>query len=469
VVDRRKVIKGGFAASTQLALGGWARGAKGAPKPNIIHILADDMRYDDIAVMPNVRRIFKHAAVSFSCHMVAFSVCAPSRASILTGLQAHNHGVLGNQDDIGGYGVYRTLEGNALPVWLTAAGYHVGHVGKFINNYGKDAPKHVPPGYADWRAMCDKKLDDYNNFTLNENGTLVEYTGQYTTDVFVEKVLDFVSTAPQPYALFFWPNAPHGPSTPDQQDKGTFSNVDMPIHRNFNEANVKDKPALIRDLPLLDDTEIAAIQDLWRSRAECLQSLDRGVAALVDQLKQSGQLENTHIVFTSDNGFMLGEHRVDDAKDLLYEESTRVPLLWRMPGGAGGKRDVPVSNIDVTAAIVEVTGATAGRVLDGRSLVPLLNDAETPWNTAVLIQCGEARGIATQQYRYMVWTDTGETELYDMADDPYQLRNVAGTHKYRKIETDLAAAFAALDQCSGTSCEWTGSFPPPPLDNGAHK
>ncbi|HTU00071.1 MAG TPA: sulfatase [Rhizomicrobium sp.] len=460
MVHRRNVIKTGLAASTLLALGGSAQAAKRAAQPNLIHICADDMRYDDFALMPNMRRLFRSAAVDFTCHMVAFSVCAPSRASILTGLQAHNHGVLGNRK--GGYKAYRKLEGNALPVWLTAAGYHVGHVGKFINNYGKIAPTHVPPGYADWRAMCDKKLDDYWNFTLNENGTLVDYAGQYTTDVFTQKALDFLSTAPEPYTLFFWPNAPHLPATPDTQDVGTFANVDMPIHRNFNEANVKDKPKLIRKLPLLDADAIAAIQDVWRSRAECLQSLDRGIAAIVAQLEQSGQLANTHIVFTSDNGFLLGEHRVDDEKNLLYEESTRVPLYWRLPDGVGGKRDVPVSNIDVTAAFVELAGATAGRVLDGRSLVPLLNDASAPWNTATLLQCIYTKGIATQNYRYMVWPDTGETELYDMAADPWQLRNVAGTPEFQTIEADLAQAFAALDQCSGDSCEWTGSFPPPP-------
>jgi arylsulfatase A-like enzyme len=462
MVDRRNVIKTGLAASTLLSLGAQARRrrpARRSDKPNIIHICADDMRSEDVRLMPNLKALFRGAGLNFSRHFLPFPLCAPSRAGMLTGLQPHNHGVLGN-NKLGGYGVYQTLEDNALPVWLTDAGYYVGHVGKFINSYGKIAPKHVPPGYADWHAMASEKLS-YTDFKLNENGKLVHYnSGQYTTDVFVAKVLDFLDAAPEPYALFFWPNAPHLPATPDQQDKGTFADVDMPIRPDFNEAKVADKPSYIRDLPLLDADQIAAIQDVWRSRAECLQSLDRGLAAIVSALETSGQIENTHIVFTSDNGFLLGEHRVDDGKDLLYEESIRVPLFWRQPGGDVAARDQVVSNLDVTAALVEIAGATPGRILDGRSLVPLLTDKSAPWNTATLLQCTLASGVATRRYRYVVWAETGEVELYDLNDDPYELKNVAGRAKFAHIQAELADALAALQGCAGTSCSWTGHFRP---------
>lgn len=462
-MDRRNVIKAGLAASTLLSLGAQARRRRPhqrLDKPNIIHICADDMRLDDVKLMPNLRALLRDKGLNFKRHVLPFPLCAPSRAGILTGLQPHNHGVLGNK--IGGYAVYQTLEDNALPVWLTDAGYYVGHVGKFINNYGKIAPKHVPPGYADWRAMASEKLG-YTDFRLNENGTLVHYdNGEYTTDVFMDKVINFLNVAPEPYALFFWPNAPHLPATPAEQDKGSFADVDMPILPNFNEANVSDKPSSIRNLPLLDADQIAAIQEVWRSRAECLQSLDRGIAAIVSALETSGQIDNTHIVFTSDNGFLLGEHRVDDQKDLLYEESIRVPLFWRQPGGQTGARDELVSNLDVTAALVELAGATAGRVLDGTSLAPLLFDESVKWNSATLLQCTQAAGVATRHYRYVTWFETGEVELYDLSDDPFELRNVAGKTKYTHIQADLAAALAALQGCTGTTCAWTGHFPPPP-------
>ncbi|MFL6690783.1 MAG: sulfatase [Alphaproteobacteria bacterium] len=462
MVHRRDVIKAGIAASTLLPLQGRARtrSVRRSDKPNLIHICADDMRFDDYRVMPNLRRMLRDTSIQFDNHFLPFPLCAPSRASILTGLQPHNHGVLGNK--IGGYDVYRTLEDNALPVWLTNAGYYVGHVGKFINNYGKIAPKHVPPGYADWRAMASEELN-YRHFRLNENGTLVHYgDGAYTTDVFAEKVLSFLSTAPQPYALFFWPNAPHEPATPDEQDKGSFDHVEMPAYPNFNETDVSDKPHYIRKLPLLTKDQIAAIRHMWRKRAECLQAVDRALAALVNALETSGQIGNTHIVFTSDNGFLLGEHRVDEQKDLLYEECLRVPLYWRLPAGNSGSRENPVSNIDVTAAFVELAGAAAGRVLDGTSLVPLLGDRSVPWNTATLTQCTKTSGVATRYYRYMEWPNTGEVELYDMKADPYQLQNVAGQSAYAKIQSDLAKALSALQGCAGDSCAWTGHFPKPP-------
>lgn len=463
MVDRRNVIKSGLAASTLLALGASARGRRGAAKPNLIHICADDMRFDDYKVMPNLKRLFRGASLNFKRHFVPFALCAPSRAGMLTGLQPHNHGILGNNNNRnGGYEAYQHLEDNALPVWLTQAGYYVGHVGKFMNGYGKLAPKHVPPGYADWQAMASEKLS-YTDFRLNENGKLVQYNdGQYTTDVFEAKVLDFLSTAPEPYALFFWPNAPHLPATPDQQDQGTFGNVDMPIPPNFNEADVSDKPSYIRDLPLLTSDQIAAIQDVWRSRAECMQSLDRGLAVILSALQTSGQIANTHIAFTSDNGFLMGEHRVDDQKGLLYEEAVKVPLYWLAPGVPADARNEIVSNLDVTAAFVELAAATAGRTLDGTSLVPLLGPAKTKWNTATPLQCGVASGLATPHYRYAEWFETGEVELYDMSVSSYQLDNVAGQAAYAKIQSHCAEAFAALQGCAGENCAWTGHFPKPP-------
>lgn len=462
MVHRRDVIKAGIAASALLPLQGRARTRRtpSTGKPNLIHICADDMRYDDYRVMPNLKALLRSTSIRFDSHFLPFPLCAPSRAGILTGLQPHNHCVLGNKN--GGYEVYQTLEDNALPVWLTDAGYYVGHIGKFINNYGKIAPRHVPPGYADWRAMASEKLD-YRNFRLNENGVLVHYNnGEYTTDVFAEKTLAFLSAAPQPYALFFWPNAPHLPATPDEQDKGSFAHVDMPDYPDFNEPDVSDKPKYIRKLPLLTRDQIGAIHRYWRKRAECLQALDRAIAAIVNALETSGQLENTHIVFTSDNGFLLGEHRVIEQKDLLYEESVKVPLYWHLPNAASGSRENPVSNIDVTAGFVELAGATAGRVLDGTSLVPLLADKSAPWNTATLLQCTKTMGVATRYYRYMEWPYTGETELYDMSVDPYQLQNVAGDPLYTKVQRELTAALSALQSCAGDTCAWTGHFPKPP-------
>jgi len=431
-------------------------------RPNFIHICADDMRFDDYRYMRNVKSRLQGAGVNFVKHFVPFALCAPSRVSMLTGLQPHNHGVLKNEAPGGGYALYQGLEDNALPVWLQQAGYYVGHVGKFINDYDEIAPDHIPPGYSDWRAMSCP-FGRYRGFRLNENGVQVDYnSGEYSTDVFVQKVLEFIATAPQPYAMFFWPNACHMPALPADQDVGSFANVNMPISPAFNEEDISDKPRHVRNLPPMSKMKIQAMQTDWRKRQETLQSLDRGVGAIVDALKTNGQIANTHVIFTSDNGFLEGEHRIPNAKNLLYEPAARAPLYWLQPSGYAEPCDHPLSNLDVTAAMVELSGAVPQRILDGTSLVPLLSDAAGPWNKAVLIQCSQAIGIATYYYRYVEWF-CGDVELYDMKADRDQLNNVANDERYADIRVACAEALLALRGCAGSSCSWIGKFPPPPL------
>jgi len=467
MLDRRTILK--LAASTPALLstkaGARHQMRRGAPsQPNLIHILVDDMRYDDYHHMKHLKQLFIGKGVNFQASFVPYPLCAPSRVGILTGLQPHNHKVYHNNGAKGGYTLYQHMEDNALPVWLANAGYYVGHVGKFINDYDKVAPDHIPPGYADWQVMSSS-FDDYFDFTMNQNGTQVAYDdGQYTTTIFMKMVKDFLATAPQPWCLFFWPNCCHGPAIPAPRDAGTFADVPMPIGPAFNEADVSDKPTFIQNLPLLTQDQINAIQARWQGRQETLQSLDRGLAEIVGQLTANGQIANTHISFSSDNGFQQGEHRINDHKNFLYEESILMPHYWLQPSNYIADCGQPVSNIDVTAAMVELAGATAGRTLDGRSLVPLLSDVEADWNRATLVQCQRAIGVATRHYRYMDWGKhlDQQYEVYDMGADPYQLQNVAGTPEYADIQADLAACLQELRSCTGSTCEWTTGFPPPP-------
>ncbi len=246
------------------------------------------MRFDDFYYMAQLRKLIRGAA-TFGNHFVPFAGCAPSRASILTGQYVHNHGVLGNHKPYG-YWRFHEIEDDALAVWLANAGYAVSHMGKFINGYAaRVGGLHIPPGYSDWHAFSAG--DPYYNFTLNENGEDVVYnSGEYSTDILVQKALDFIATAPQPYAIFLWVASPHEPATPAQRDLGTFDNVAMPIGDSFNEADMSDKPKLMQNLPLLSDGQIAAIQTDWRRRQETLQALDRGIATIVGALTRNGQL-----------------------------------------------------------------------------------------------------------------------------------------------------------------------------------
>ncbi len=456
--DRRAVLR--LAAGVPALMARSARASRRGPdsQPNFIHICTDDMRFGDFDYMKRFRRLVRSQSTVFGGHFVPFSSCAPSRASMLTGQLPHNHGVLGNHKPYG-YFRFREIEDKALAVSLANAGYTVGHAGKFINGYEDYGGLHIPPGYADWHAFGPDS-DSYYGFTLNDNGTYVKYdSGQYSTDVFVEKALNFIATAPQPFAMFLWLTCPHDPSTPATRDFGTFDNVDMPIRESFNEFDMSDKPKPMQRLPLLTDNQITAIQDHWRRRQETLQSLDRGIAMIVDALTASGQIDNTHIIFTSDNGYLEGEHRVIDHKDLCYDEASRVPLYWRQPGGHKQLVMVPVLNIDATVAMLEFAGATAGLPPDGRSLVPLLSGVIDDWNTAVLIECHKSIGVVTHRYRYIEWFGGEGIELYDMIRDPAQMQNSAGDPDYAVVQASLAATLVALRGCAGSGCSWTTKIP----------
>jgi len=458
VFDRRNLLQ--LAAGVSALIAPSARAQRRIPgtQPNFLHICADDMRSDDYKYMKNLRTLVRAESTVFGNHFVTFASCGPSRASMLTGQLPHNTGVLGNHAPYGYYR-FRAIEDRGIAVSLARAGYTVSHVGKFINGYPKYGGLHIPPGYADWHVFGPKS-DSYYNFNLNENGTYVSYdSGEYSTEVFVEKVLNFIAVAPQPFAVFLWVPCPHIPSIPAARDIGTFDNVDMPVAESFNEFDMSHKPKPMQRLPLLTDKQIAVVQDHWRRRQETLQSLDRGIAGIVDALKASGKFDNTHIIFTSDNGYLEGEHRVQDHKDLLYDEGASVPLYWRQPGGSKNVIMAPVLNIDATAAMLELAGATPTYPLDGRSLVPLLSGNVDNWNTAVLIECHKSVGVVTQRYRYIEWFAGGGIELYDMVRDPAQMRNSAGDPAYDIVQASLAATLQTLHGCVGSNCSWTEAIP----------
>jgi arylsulfatase A-like enzyme len=456
--DRRTPLQFAASVPSLIARSAHAQSRPPGTQPNFIHICADDMRSDDDKYMSNLRRLIRAESTVFGNHFVPFPSCGPSRASMLTGRQPHNHGILGNHKPYGYFG-FRSIEGNALAPWLANAGYTVSHVGKFINGYPVSGGLHIPPGYADWHVFGPNS-DPYYNFSLNENGTYVRYdSGEYSTEVFVEKVLNFIAVAPQPFAVFLWVTCPHLPSIPAAGDLGTFDGVAMPVADSFNEFDMSDKPKPMHRLRLLTDKQIAAIRRHWRRRQETLQALDRGIASIVDALMASGRIDNTHIIFTSDNGYLEGEHRVNDRKDLLYDEGASVPLYWRQPGGQKGVVMAPVLSIDATAAMLELAGALPGIPLDGRSLVPLLSGNVDGWNTAALIECHKSVGVVTQHYLYVEWFHGDGIELYDMVRDPAQMQNVAGDPAYAEVQASLAATLQVLRNCAGSSCSWTTKIP----------
>lgn len=423
--------------------------------------------------MPNVRRLLAEQGASFDNAFVSLSLCCPSRATFLTGQYAHGSGVLDNRPPGGGYG---RLDGeNTLPVWLQRAGYATVHLGKYLNGYGRRDPTGIPPGWSEWHGAVDPSTYRYYGYTLNENGRLVRYgtdTASYQTDVYARKAVEIVTrraASPKPFFLWVAFLAPHagGPATghppgtplPAPRHRGRFASEALPAPPSFNEADVSDKPAAIQRLPLLGPKEIAAVTESYRLRLESLLAVDEAVAQIVDALSSSGELGETWIIFTSDNGFFHGEHRVQRGKIRLYEPSIRVPLIVRGPGVTAGLRlSQPVSNVDLAPTIVDIAGATAGRAMDGRSLLPLLRDPSLRYGRDLLIE-GPGKDAAsrsftalrTPRYKYAEYA-TGERELYDLARDLYELYSLHADPGYAALRDELARRLTRLRDCAGSSC-----------------
>jgi hypothetical protein len=233
----------------------------------------------------------------------------------------------------------------------------------------------------------------------------------------------------------------------------------MPQKPNFNEADVSDKPRVIKRRPLLTATRIAAIQENWQQRRETLMSVDEAIASIVETLRQSGQLDNTLILFTSDNGFFHGEHRVANGKVLWYEPSIHLPLLMRWTGNKslpkGVHRSQLAMNVDDAETILDATGATPGRTEDGVSLLPFWRDAGKEVGRDLLLDnspgAGHFDGIRTLHYKYAEYAN-GDRELYDLRKDPYELQSQHANPAYDALKASLAARLHNLVTCKGAAC-----------------
>ncbi len=415
---------------------------------------------------------------TFAQAISTFPLCCPSRTTSLTGQYAHNHGVLHNAGPFGGFAAFD--EANTLPVWLQAAGYRTMHLGRFLNGY--EYAGGVPPGWSEWQAAPhSSRRSTTRNWKLNENGTLraypdPEHPGEYQTDFFGRRASELIEQAApgeQPFYLSVWFVAPHrgGPRDPDDfgtvgspspapRHRDAFAGASMPRPPSFDEARMSDKPQVVADRPRFTPQGEAAIEENWRQELESLLAVDDAVTRIVDTLRRAGELENTLIVFVSDNGFMHGEHRALREKVLPYEESIHVPLLLRGPGVPRGQVDERlVGNIDLPATILDATGVAPGRVQDGVSLLDQLADPGAELGRGLLIENGNGangipryRGIRTDRYLYVEHKSTGEQELYDLRLDPYQLQSLDEYERYDPVRRDLAARLHRLEGCAGAGC-----------------
>ena len=479
-----------LAATVALALGLRAADPPAATaqvtaKPNIIVLLTDDQETSSMRVMKIVGKELKRKGVTMKRFYDNFPLCCPARTTILTGQYAHNHNVLSNSAPDGGYGVFNELHGdNYLPLWLQEAGYQTSYVGKFLNGYAEPdeygtVPSDVPRGWNDWHVLAPSRAQ-YFGYTLNQNGVLTERTEaeeDYSTDVFTNKARRFIranARTATPFFLELGYAAPHGGGGGEPGRSCNRAAVPAPRHlatlkgkfRNtlppsFNEGDVSDKPSAVAEKSPLTPGQVSDTLRKRRCAWESLLAVDESVGALLDEIERDGVKDNTYIFFLSDNGFMRGEHRIRDNKRFLYEESARVPFIAVGPGIPHNESsDDVVVNADLTATILQLTGAAAGVEQDGQSLMPRLLDPKGESGRAILFEAyaGEKiLGVRTSRYLYTEWDGDRnpllpQKELYDTYADPYQLNNLANDPAYLPVVLDLGDQLDDLIECAGASC-----------------
>lgn len=437
-------------------------------RPNVVVVMTDDQDAKSLRVMGAVKRQLQRKGTTFRSSFATFPLCCPSRATFLTGRYAHNHRVLSNTPPEGGFEAFR--DKRTLATSLKRAGYRTGWVGKYLNGYGArrtGRPRYIPPGWDEWRAPVRRPNRLYG-YTLNENGRLRDYGSKprdYQTDVLARKATRFIRRSARrsrPFFLTVAPSAPHSESggllktgtrnpRPAPRHKDRFRQARLPRPPSFNEADVSDKPSFVRGRPRLDQEDRRKLTLRYRGRLASLLAVDDAMARIVRELREARELDRTVIIFTSDNGFLLGEHRLR-AKTALYEESVRVPLIVRGPGFRRGANSTqPTGNIDLAPTIFDLSGAKPPGVVDGRSLLPLARDPSVGADRAILLENAKSTAIRTRRFMYAEHAGA-ERELYDLVVDPFQLRSRHQDPAYRRAREELADRLGSLRDCSGKAC-----------------
>jgi N-acetylglucosamine-6-sulfatase len=454
--------------------------AQGATaKPNIVFILTDDMRKDDLKYMPKTSTILQNRGMAFENAFVSNALCCPARATVMRGQYSHNTKVWTNEnsDDPGaGWHAYHDQgdEQDNVATRLQNAGYRTGLFGKYLNGYAgaNNANLYIPPGWDRWFATWG----DYFNYDANDDGTIKHFgtsDSDYRTDVIKRKTKEFIgdsATQGRPFFAYVAPKGPHPPATPAPRDLHTYDGLKAPRLPSFDEADVSDKPSWIRQLPRLNARAKARIDNSAENRAESLQAVDDLVEEVVGKLQNAGVMGNTYVFFTSDNGFDHGEHRITDGKARPYEEDIHMPLLVRGPGVAAGSTTHNLTlNTDYLPTFTDLACPSSNPcdtqvtqnwtyAPDGRSLRPVLEGNATAWRSAILLEGHKtpegggtpaSYGIRTTDKKYIEY-ESSARELYDLKADPYELFN-----KYDPTAPPaaLASRLAALKDCTGQTCQ----------------
>jgi N-acetylglucosamine-6-sulfatase len=413
-------------------------------QPNLLFVLTDDQRLDQMIVMP---RTIKNFNVEFTNAFVATPLCCPARATFLTGEYPHNTGVWTNYD----YPKFQAREADSLGPWLKSRGYFTGFVGRYLNKYKVTDP--LPPGWDEFYGRMHHENgrligDGYSEAAFLEHfkeglGSLtriVRYPNRerksfYATDYFAEKAIDFLDHAEslsynslnRPWALVIWPNAPHLPLIPAERHR----DAPVPPFRpapSFMERDMWDKPTEARG-DTYQNLNAGFHRKAHASMLRMMMSVDELVGRVWSRIDDYGQRDDTWGLYASDNGWFLGEHRKME-KVYAYEEAAHVPLRMAVPGAGRMTIDELISNVDVAPTFMDLAGDSSSHHFRGTSLLPLIDGTATGWRNSVLIEARSALrydAVRTAQWKLIRW-ESGNLELYDLAADPYELRNVAGAY-----------------------------------------
>ena len=413
-------------------------------RPNFLIIITDDQRIGSMDFMPVTQSIIFDQGVTFDRGYDTTPLCCPSRASILTGMYDHNNGVRTDDDRL------------KLPTFVDALhqnGYFTGLVGKYLNSWDGD-PR---PEFDDWVSFFRGESKYYNPY-LNVNGTWSNHDG-YVTDILSDYAVQFLDSAakqPRPFLLYYAPNAPHQPSTPKIEDTHLLDQLPPFRPPSFNQADVSEIPPWFQS-QLMGPNGIKFVDNSRRRMLLDLIDLDRTMANVLTTMKNNGQLDDTVIIYLSDNGWFWGEHRLTQ-KNSYYEEGARVPFAMRYPPLIPKPyvEERMVGNIDIAPTIYQLAGIPIPKDVDGLSWVNLFNGG--PWRDSLLIEGWPPRGaydaIHTERYVYAETKSQGQPtfpEFYDLQLDPYELNNAVNVPAYQSIIASLKQQLPLLIKQSGAS------------------
>lgn len=442
--------------SSRIGLGGAGK------RPNIILVTTDDQRLDDMRYMRRTRRLVGGHGYTFGRALSPHPLCCPARAEILTGQYAQNNGVQHNKGRHGGLKALRRPS-NTLARWLQKAGYRTAMAGKYLHGFNRRSKR--PAGWTHWNASVKGHYTyDHTYFAHDGRPRLHR---KHVDDVIMGMGRSWVrkfSKGRRPFFLWLSGLAPHRKLAngrtafprPAARHRRMFPRAKNPARRKPSFGRVSRHNRLSR---IWAPRQTRKTQRLFKARIRSLQAIDQGVARLVRTLRRTGELRNTYIVFTSDNGNMLGEHRLG-GKNNIFEEALRVPLLIRTPKAQRRRSALPVTSVDLPATILGLARASAGRKPDGDSFLATLRGRRQAWRDTQLIQTGtddtrsgwDLRGVRTTRWTYARKARSGRELLFDRRADPHEVRNLVRVRRYRPVLRELRQRTRTLRHCAGNRC-----------------